>query len=890
MANTLLINKLTGGYFQFVLNGDTANAVRGIRNDLLAVGEQLHFKTGNGANIIKEQFIYPADLTIVASGTFTFTNVDQVWTKLIEIGYFDWINSGGSGTGASRFDDLLDTFKYTGKDGQVVIVNESQQKLQTVELYNYRTFTDLEDTPDLLLANKMVATNEAGNALIFKNLPEDPVNYLNSIGFFDYNDLATQTTPISVTANTDTKLTNDTLGAYTNINYPPYGVSSLWDATTNRFNFSQLSIGDTIDVRVHLQVTTTTSNQTYKIGAKFGIGSASAFDNIIFTDQAKTAGVHEVSFVAPFYIGEANILNNPAELYINTDASASVKVDGWYIRVLRRNINIVNVETGVDDATTTVKGILRLAGDLSGTATNPTVPALADKALKTTTITINGTTFDLSANREWTVSSNANWGGIGGVLSNQTDLQTVLDAKEPSIASGTTAQYWRGDKSWQTLDKTAVGLANVDNTSDANKPISTATQTALDAKQATLVSGTNIKTVNGVSLLGSGNLSIAGLSTGSLEFNDTDKTVWNNGKNDIADATSFGQFALRSNTGSKNNAFGTSALFSNDNGSDNSAFGNSSLSTNNSGSFNSAFGNGSLQYNNTGYQNSVLGFSALRENTTGYQNSALGVNAGWAIADGITGNTTGNNSIFLGYNTKALADNQTNQIVIGANAIGHGSNTVTLGNSSIVTTILRGNVGIGTDTPFSPSSSWRTMEIKGSTTSTITGFFARNSDNSAWFAFYMNPSAGATIGTTSAHRLQFVTQDIERIGVETNGNVKISNLGTGTVYSNAGFLTNINPSDERLKENIEDLGYGLNEILQLRPVSYNWINDTANQGTQFGFIAQEVQEIMPELINEFTITEDNEEVVRLGLDKEAIFVTLVNAIKELKAEIELLKQ
>ena len=52
-----------------------------------------------------------------------------------------------------------------------------------------------------------------------------------------------------------------------------------------------------------------------------------------------------------------------------------------------------------------------------------------------------------------------------------------------------------------------VGLGNVNNTSDADKPISTATQNALDGKQATLVSGTNIKTVNGESLLGSGNIS-----------------------------------------------------------------------------------------------------------------------------------------------------------------------------------------------------------------------------------------------------------------------------------------------------------------------------------------------------------------------------------------------
>jgi hypothetical protein len=53
---------------------------------------------------------------------------------------------------------------------------------------------------------------------------------------------------------------------------------------------------------------------------------------------------------------------------------------------------------------------------------------------------------------------------------------------EPSIAAGTTAQYWRGDKSWQVLDKAAVGLSNVDNTADASKPVSTPAQAALDLK------------------------------------------------------------------------------------------------------------------------------------------------------------------------------------------------------------------------------------------------------------------------------------------------------------------------------------------------------------------------------------------------------------------------
>jgi hypothetical protein len=100
------------------------------------------------------------------------------------------------------------------------------------------------------------------------------------------------------------------------------------------------------------------------------------------------------------------------------------------------------------------------------------------------TLTINGVTYDLSANRTWTIdTTSATWGNITGVLSNQTDLQTALNSKEPTITAGLISQYWRGDKSWQTLDKTAVGLGNVDNTSDANKPISTATQTALNLKE-----------------------------------------------------------------------------------------------------------------------------------------------------------------------------------------------------------------------------------------------------------------------------------------------------------------------------------------------------------------------------------------------------------------------
>lgn len=53
-------------------------------------------------------------------------------------------------------------------------------------------------------------------------------------------------------------------------------------------------------------------------------------------------------------------------------------------------------------------------------------------------------------------------------IANVTGLQAALDAKQATISAGTTSQYWRGDKTWQTLNKAAVGLSNVPNVDATN--------------------------------------------------------------------------------------------------------------------------------------------------------------------------------------------------------------------------------------------------------------------------------------------------------------------------------------------------------------------------------------------------------------------------------------
>jgi hypothetical protein len=103
-------------------------------------------------------------------------------------------------------------------------------------------------------------------------------------------------------------------------------------------------------------------------------------------------------------------------------------------------------------------------------------------------------------------------------------------------------------------------------------------------------------------------------------------------------------------------------------------------------------GQAALLSNTTGANNSAMGVSALQSNTTGVQNSAVGTSAGRYIADGVTALTIVNNSTYLGYLTKASADNVTNETVIGYNATGAGANTTVIGTSATVSTTLFGNI------------------------------------------------------------------------------------------------------------------------------------------------------------------------------------------------------
>mgnify|MGYP000332746881 CR=1 FL=1 len=152
-------------------------------------------------------------------------------------------------------------------------------------------------------------------------------------GLWDYNDLATQTTPLNAVAATPLALTNDGAGPFTNLAYKPDGFGDIWDMGVGQdFDWTELSLGDTVDLRVDIEITTTSVNQVVDIYLELGQG-ASPYQILFDTTLLKSVTTKQLVSFSSIYMGDANTLNNPAQFFVLTDANATVKVNGWYVRV-----------------------------------------------------------------------------------------------------------------------------------------------------------------------------------------------------------------------------------------------------------------------------------------------------------------------------------------------------------------------------------------------------------------------------------------------------------------------------------------------------------------------------------------------------------------------------
>lgn len=132
-------------------------------------------------------------------------------------------------------------------------------------------------------------------------------------------------------------------------------------------------------------------------------------------------------------------------------------------------------------------------------------------------------------------------------------------------------------------------------------------------------------------------------------------------------------------------------------------------------------------------------------------------------------------------------------------------------------------------------------------------------------------------GTTTTASAQYVSGFAGgyKLYSDAGNSVGVSLAASGTSWASI--------SDKRSKDNIKNINHGLSTVMQLRPTMYNY---KGQKNTSLGFIAQEVKEIMPEVVEKTTMGPNQD---YLGIKYTEMIPVLTKAIQELKTENDALK-
>ena len=496
------------------------------------------------------------------------------------------------------------------------------------------------------------------------------------------------------------------------------------------------------------------------------------------------------------------------------------------------------VGSGVPDATTLAPGKVQLAGDLAGTATKPTVPALANKA----------------------------------------NLASPAFTGTPTAPTQTT-----GDNSTKL-----------------------ATTAFVASSLAASAGGIPYTGATGAVDLGAYDLTVNGIKVGR-------------GAGNVSTNTAIGTAALTSNTtGDSNTAVGMNALSANTTGSYSTAIGLDALKLS-TGGFNTAFGAFALDKTTTGVNNTAIGPLALEYNQTGTLNTAIGYDAGVSSSyTGLTNTTaigngakvTASHTIQLG-NTSVTDVKTSGNLTVNGITVGRGAgnkstntaigyrtlsaNTTGVDNTASGADALKNNTtgvnntAYGSSTLFSNSTGAGNTAIGYNALSSNTsdvGFPFMQGDNNTAIgnrALQSNTTGssntaigfGADVGSGSLNNATAIGKGAI---VSASNTIQIGNASVTTIGGQVAWTA---ASDSRIKKNIVNSTYGLATVLKLRPVEYNLIS---NDLRQVGFIAQEVQKLVPEVVTGKEGDLSKGEI--LGITYSNLVPVLAKAIQEQQKQIE----
>jgi len=340
--------------------------------------------------------------------------------------------------------------------------------------------------------------------------------------------------------------------------------------------------------------------------------------------------------------------------------------------------------------------------------------------------------------------------------------------------------------------------------------------------------------------------------------------------------TALGYETLSSvTTGDNLTAIGRSALRFCDTGINNTAVGVVSLENNTSGSGNTAIGVSSLVQNTTGSNNTGLGFKAGFSTTTGSSNTSVGTTA-------LQFNVSGSQNTSVGY--EALTNNTSDH------------NTAVGYNALIQNTSGARNTGVGRSAGFGNQTGTENVSVGYSTMTAVASY--NNSTAIGTNALVANQGSGntavgrsaGTANTTGGNNIFIgASAGTDAVDTVTTGNNRIvmgNNSHTTASIKIAWTVT----SDARDKVDFAPVPHGLDFVLGLQPIAYRFRlsreTEEAHGPVRYGFKAQDVLALEGE--TPVIINAENPE--NLKYNESCLIPVLVQAIKELSAEIALLKK
>ncbi|NOU18532.1 MAG: tail fiber domain-containing protein [Bacteroidales bacterium] len=343
------------------------------------------------------------------------------------------------------------------------------------------------------------------------------------------------------------------------------------------------------------------------------------------------------------------------------------------------------------------------------------------------------------------------------------------------------------------------------------------------------------------------------------------------------------QSGYSNTTGLGNIFLGEKSGYQNTEGSRDVFIGVQSGQANLTGLYNVFIGYQSGCFNTTGSRNVLLGNAAGFHNTTGQSNIMIGDGAGW-------NNANGSNNIFLGGNTGANNTTGNSNVFLGVesgyNNIGGYSNTFIGQSSGTSNTEGFSNIYIGAHSAERTATGTNNV-ILGSyagsyyaigNTNVMIGSNAGlyNKGNNNVFigsnAGYLEAGSNKLYITNTSDSTPLIFGDFSKDSLAINGKLCVYGFSGGTTGWNS-------LSDATLKTNIATLSNSLESVLQLRGVKYEWKDKSTFDSRQhIGFIAQEVNEIVPEVVSQIN--------GKFAIDYAPLTAILVEAIKEQQQQIE----